>query len=383
VDNLGTMVANPPEATAEPPDGGDTTRRKGWFRRWWWVVLTGVVVVTAMSVLTWSVVAKSKYVIESPGDLTATGDLIHVNGTQTFPTNDRINLVTVNVDSDPSKLQEFFAEHDSDSELIKKQDVLGDQTPQQDNALNTVLMRQSKDTAVLVALDRLGYNVDPTTTGALVMQVTDGAPVTGKLDIGDTIVAVNGAPVTSSDALRMVLAQYKPGDTITVGIENSNNVRRDEQITLGSSPDPQRQGAAYLGVLLNDRLKYQLPNFDVTVNSNQIGGPSAGLAFTLGIIDALTPGDLTGGQAIAATGEIHPDGSVAAIGGVDKKVKTVGRGGVKTFFVPVDNADEARANAPSGVTVVPVATLDDALNYLAAHGGTPIPARSATGTSTK
>src|SRR4051794_16142380 len=102
VDNLGTMVANPPDAPPEPAH----TKRRGWFGRWWWVIVTGVVIASAVSVLTWSLVVTVPYVIESPGDLNATGDLIHINGTQSFPTNDRIFLVTVSVDKDVSKLEQ-------------------------------------------------------------------------------------------------------------------------------------------------------------------------------------------------------------------------------------------------------------------------------------
>jgi PDZ domain-containing protein len=129
---------------------------------------------------------------------------------------------------------------------------------------------------------------------------------------------------------------------------------------------------AFLGVSV--RTAYQVTyGHDVEIDSGQVGGPSAGLAFTLGAIDLLTPGDLTGGTEVTATGTIRPDGSVGAIGGVQQKAAAVRRAGVKLFLVPSEQTPEelARARKLAGdeVDIVPVATLDEALHALSTRGG--------------
>src|SRR5262249_40057482 len=158
---------------------------------------------------------------------------------------------------------------------------------------------------------------------------------------------VDGTQVNSSDSLRDALAPHKPGDKVTLTVENPDGVQHTGDVVLGTNPA--KPGVGFLGVSLDDRLEYHLPNFDVSIDSMAIGGPSAGLAFPLSILDQLTPGDLTGGQAVAATGEIHNDGTVGEIGGIQQKVTTVSRAGVKTFFVPLENYDEAKAHAPQGL----------------------------------
>jgi PDZ domain-containing protein len=129
---------------------------------------------------------------------------------------------------------------------------------------------------------------------------------------------------------------------------------------------------AFLGVSVRTAYEVDYPH-EVTIDSGQVGGPSAGLAFTLGVIDLLTPGDLTGGTEITATGTIRPDGSVGAIGGVQQKAAAVRRAGVRLFLVPAEQTPEelarARELAGKGVEIVPVKTLDEALDVLATRGG--------------
>ncbi len=112
----------------------------------------------------------------------------------------------------------------------------------------------------------------------------------------------------------------------------------------------------------------------MSIDSQRIGGPSAGLAFTLGLLDELTPGDLTGGQEVAATGTISPDGTVGEIGGVEQKVTTVHRAHIPYFLVPAGDAAAAQKNAPSDVKIVPIHTLDEALAFLGSLGGSGLPA---------
>jgi PDZ domain-containing protein len=312
------------------------------------------------------------YVIESPGSAEAVNELISVPPDHNYPTDDQINLVTVTVNTRVTIFDKWRAEHSSDQTIVPAQQVLQGQTPQENDRLNQVLMRQSKDVAVLTALDKLGYHVTPTQTGALIVSIEHGAPSDGVLQVGDTIVAVDGQPITSRDQLVAALGGHKPGEHVQFGIEDPAGTRRDATVTLADHPE--KPGTGFLGVGANDRLVYPSMPFDVSIDSQRIGGPSAGLAFTLGLLDELTPGDLTGGKDIAATGTISPDGTVGQIGGIEQKVVTVHRAHIPYFLVPTEDAADAQKNAPSDVQIVPVHTLDDALAFLATLGGSGLPA---------
>ncbi|MEY2453425.1 MAG: Lon-like protease [Acidimicrobiaceae bacterium] len=373
VNNLHTIVDGPPDL----PDSLEPPRpRRSWLRRWWWLVAILTVVATVGGVIVWSVTTYVPYVIESPGNLYTTGDRVSVEGATAYPTVDKINLVTVSLDTRVTRFEKFVAEHDSDDLVLPAQQILQNQTPAQNDALNALLMSQSKDEAVLVALQRLGYDVHPTQSGAVVVETVPGAPADGVINVAETIVALDGQPVISRNDLIAKLGARKPGERLSVTLEAAaDRAQRTVELTLAENPD--KPGVGFLGVGAQDRLDYPDLPVKVTVNSGAIGGPSAGLAFTLGILDILTPGDLTGGKEVAATGTIAPDGTIGEIGGIESKVGTVSRGHVRYFLVPVEDAPAAQAHAPNDVQIVPVHTLDDALNFLATIGGSGLPPVSA------
>ena len=369
VNNLDTIVDGPPDL----PDAAEPARpRRSWFRRWWWLVAILAVLSGSGGVVVWSVTTYVPYVIESPGNLYETGVRISIEGATAYPTGDKINLVTVSLDTRVTRYEKFFAEHNDDDLVLPAQEILQNQTPAQNDALNALMMRQSKDEAVLVALQRLGYNVHPTQSGAVVVTTVAGAPADGVINVAETIVAIDGQPVVGRDDLIAKLGGRKPGEHVTVTLEAaSDRTQRTVELTLGDNPE--KPGVGFIGVGAQDRLEYPDLPVKVTVNSGSIGGPSAGLAFTLGIIDLMTPGDLTGGKEVAATGTIAPDGTVGEIGGIESKVGTVARAHVRYFLVPVEDAPAAQAHASKDVQIVPVHTLEDALNFLATIGGSGLP----------
>jgi len=311
------------------------------------------------------------YVIESPGALYQTTDRISISGATPYPTEDKIELVTVSVDNRVTALEKFFADHNGDDIVVPAKEVLGNQTPAQNDELNRLLMSQSKDDAVLTALQKLGYDVHPTSTGAIVQETVQGGAADGKIRVAETIVAIDGKPITSRDDLTNVLGTYKPGDTVAVDLEATDGTKRTASVTLGENP--KKPGGAFLGVSITSRLVYPDLPVKVTLNSGDIGGPSAGLAFTLGILDLMTPGDLTGGHEVAVTGTVDGSGTVGPIGGIETKVVTVARQHLKYFLVPADNADAARAKAPKDLQIIPVHTLDEALAFLSTIGGSGLP----------
>ena len=154
-------------------------------------------------------------------------------------------------------------------------EVLGNQTAAQNDELNALLMKQSKDAAVLVALQKLGYDVHPTPSGAVVEETVPGAPADGVIKVAETIVAIDGKPVVSADDLHAKLAAYKPGDQVKVTLEAaSDRAQRTVDLTLGENPNS--PGVAFIGVGPSDRLDYPDLPVTVTVDSGSIGGPSAG-----------------------------------------------------------------------------------------------------------
>jgi PDZ domain-containing protein len=361
------IVTGPP---AEP--SAEVRRRGQWLRRWWWLVVIATVMSVITTVFVVSLLVHVPYVIEGPGNVESVQELISVPSDHNYPTSDRIDLVTVTVNTDVTAFEKWWADRSSDQRVVPAKDVLGDQTPKENDRLNQVLMRQSKDSAVVVALAKLGYQVMPASTGAIISSIDHAAPADGVVTVGDTVVAVDGQAVTSRDDLVRLLGAHKPGDRVTIKVEDPNGNAREVTVTLAEHPE--KPGTGFLGVGAADRLVYPNLPFEVSIDSQRIGGPSAGLAFTLGLLDQLTPGDLTGGKEIAATGTIAPDGTVGEIGGIEEKVITVHRAHVPYFLVPAADADEAQRDAPSDVQIVPIHNLDEALAFLQSIGGSGLPA---------
>jgi PDZ domain-containing protein len=180
-------------------------------------------------------------------------------------------------------------------------------------------------------------------------------------------VAVDNTPVTDFPSLQAALSNTTPGQVVAVTVlRDGQNVT--EKVMLAGNPEVGKQG--FLGVKPVER---PVAPFTTTISLERIGGPSAGLMFTLGIIDKLTDGDLTNGRFIAGTGTIDPEGTVGPIGGVLLKLITARDAGATVFLVPADNCAEAITQIPDGLQLVKVATLDDAMTALQTlkDGGTP------------
>jgi PDZ domain-containing protein len=178
----------------------------------------------------------------------------------------------------------------------------------------------------------------------------------------DVIVEVDGQPVSTSDEAGTAIRAHKPGDTVKLRILREGSGPLDLEAPLGEG----EEGRALLGVRLTTKVK--LP-FEITIDSGKVTGPSAGLAYALELLDVLTPGELTGGVPVAVTGDLQPDGTVGAIGGVAQKAATVRRAGAKVFLVPNDNLVEAKAHAGGKLDVRGVGSFDEALRVLGSLDG--------------
>jgi PDZ domain-containing protein len=227
------------------------------------------------------------------------------------------------------------------------------------NRENAQLMKQSEVIASAVALSALGYDVRATPRGATVTGIAADAPAAGKLETGDVIVAVDGKPTKTPDALRAEIGRHKPGQRVRLTVRRGGEVL---DLTVRTVADPKDPSRPIVGILVDQDAKIQLP-IDVEIDLGQVGGPSAGLPFALEIARMLG-GDVTHGCTIAATGELSLDGGVHEVGGLKQKTIGARRSHVDAFLVPAgDNAAEARKYA-DGLTVIPVRSFQQALRRL-------------------
>jgi Lon-like protease len=234
------------------------------------------------------------------------------------------------------------------------------ETDAERNRANAADMERSEETAAVVALRTLGYDVVATPRGALVTTVAPDVPAAKSLDPGDVIVAVDGTPVTTPTELRAEIGRRKPGDEVRL------TLRRNEkpvEVTVRTIASPQDASRAIVGIIVDQDAKIELP-FDVDIDLGRVGGPSAGLPFALEIARQLGR-NVTRGCRIAATGALALDGTVIPIGGVKQKTIGARRADVDYFLVPVgENAEEAQENA-DGLEVIPVESFQQALQKLA------------------
>ena len=221
-------------------------------------------------------------------------------------------------------------------------------------------MTESQKVAAVVALDHLGYKVRATSGGVTIVLVEKGAPAAKILRTSDVIVAADGHKVTSVLALRAVLAKHRPGDVVRITFARD---RKRKTVAIKTVADPQDSKRALVGVSARDNLTVKLP-VKIKIDAGGVGGPSAGLAFALDILQELGR-NVTHGHKVAATGEIALDGTVGPIGGVKQKTLGARKAGVDAFLVPAgENAQEARRYA-NGLRIIPVKNFPQALRALA------------------
>jgi PDZ domain-containing protein len=221
-------------------------------------------------------------------------------------------------------------------------------------------MTRSQQIAAAVALHALGYKVVAKPTGALISEVATDAPATGRLEPTDVVIAVDGKPVKTPDDLRRLIGLHKPGDRVRLTVRSGSGLRK---VTLKTIPEPGDPKHPIIGVIVGQSADIKLP-FPVKIDAHGVGGPSAGLAFALDLMEELGR-DVDHGYRVAATGEIGLDGSVSPIGGVKQKTIGARKTKVDVFLVPAgDNAKEARKYA-HGLRIIPVQSFRQALRALA------------------
>jgi PDZ domain-containing protein len=236
------------------------------------------------------------------------------------------------------------------------------QTQKQTQQQDTQEMTSSQQTATAAALTELHI---PYSTQVVVAQADKGLPAYGVLKAGDVITAVDGKPVTGQAGLTSLITSHPAGSTLTVTITRNG---QSKQVKVGTT---ESGGHPVMGVEITGRYKFP---FGVAISVGDIGGPSAGMMFALGIIDKLTALDLTGGKFIAGTGEIEASGKVDAIGGIQQKMVGARNAGATIFLTPASNCADTKGAVPAGLRLVKVSTLAQAVSYLQAlKTGGPVP----------
>ena len=306
------------------------------------------------------------YVKLSPGPMFNTVgsvdgiELIKITGTKTYPTTGQLNLTTVNERGGPYgelTLPEAFTGWISDKDVVlPTSDLFEPGTTKQDaQEENQVDFSSSQSAAISAALTYLKI---PVTSQVRVAQVAQGAPANGTLKVGDIITAVNGTKVNKPDQVPPIIKAQKPGATATFEIIRSKTPAT-VSVVLGANPKDPTQG--YLGIL--GSTEYHGP-FPIEFGLQDVGGPSAGTMFALGIIDKLTPENLSNDQIVAGTGTISPTGAVGAIGGIQQKMYAARDNGAQLFLAPKANCSSVRSSTPEGLNVAAVETLSDAVDVL-------------------
>lgn len=331
----------------------------GWIS---WAVILIVIAVGAAFLS-----APSNYVVEMPGpvyDTLGTADvdgdtipLVDIPMEQTYPTTGSLDMLTVSTVGNRTSrvpwLRVAQAWLDKTQAIVPLDDVYPEgRTTAEQLELGQAQMTASQQEAIAAALTVLGEKY---TTAVTVVATTAGGPAVDIVLPGDVIAALNGTPVTDTDQVRDLLETNGTAAPATVSVVRAG-VAQDLVVTPAAGDD-----GPVLGVQITTT--YDFP-FDVTVQLDDVGGPSAGQIFALAIIDKLTPGPLTGGRNFAGTGTITADGKVGAIGGIRQKLYGAEREGADYFLAPAANCDEVVGHIPDGLEVFAVTTLADSLTVM-------------------
>jgi PDZ domain-containing protein len=302
------------------------------------------------------------YVIEQPGPaIDVLGDyedeqILVIDGAETYETDGSLMLTTVSVDGGPgytvTPSQVVYSWFNRSHSVLPREVMFPeDQTAEQTALNNAVQMSTSQQGAVAVALDELGIDYEP---AVLIGGVLEDAPADGILEPGDVLVSVGGETANDVIGYQELVGATPEGQDVPL------TVRRDGEELELEVPAEMVDGAPRMGVMLAEGYEFPM-QVDLTVGS--IGGPSAGLMFSLSVYDQLTPDALTGGHEIAGTGtiDVDADGAVGPIGGIRQKLTGASRAGAEFFLAPGDNCDEVVGYEPDGLDVVAVDTFEDAV----------------------
>ena len=335
------------------------------------LVIAGIATLVAIAV---AVLVPVPYVILGPGPTLNTlakdssgQPLITISGHPTYPTAGNLNMVTISYEGGPgvnlNVFQALRAWVDPSEAVVPESELFPPgQTAQQTQQQDTEQMASSQDTATAAAFTELRI---PYQTQVVVMATVPGLPASSVLRAGDQILAVDGKPVTGQSDLSSLITAHPAGSVLQLTVLRAGRTLHLDVSSKNASGQP------VIGVQVQEEYKFP---FTVKITVGDIGGPSAGMMFALGIIDKLTPMNLTGGKFIAGTGEITSSGQVLAIGGIQQKMIAARDAGATIFLTPASNCPDTAGAVPAGLRIVKVSTLTQAVDDLeAVKAGKPVP----------
>lgn len=330
-----------------------------------WSLAIAVILLFVMTFL------PSAYVIQQPGPVfdtlgtstNAEGEevpLISVPNEDDDTSTGQLDLLTVQVSGNrertPSWIELALAWFDRSRAVVPIDRIFpAGQTTEQRNTENAALMTDSQVESSAAALRALGYDVPQQIA---VATVDDSGAAAGLLQQNDVLTTVDGVTAPNVDAVRAAV-QAAAGAPVTIGYERDGAAGTVEITPRQTDVNGQQQYLLGVGLMLS----FDLP-VDVKIQLNDVGGPSAGMMFALGIIDKMSPGDLTGGQHIAGTGTIDADGNVGPIGGIRQKLYGARDAGATWFLAPAANCNEVVGHVPDGIRVFSTSTLQESLTVL-------------------
>ncbi len=327
------------------------------------LVIATVATVAAIAV---TVLVPVPYVILTPGPTlntlgtdSAGKPLISITGHPTYKTTGNLNMVTVSFQGGPGKVLNIYNAlrgwlNPAEAVVPETELFPPGQTEQQTQAQDLQQMASSQELATAAALTELHI---PYQTQVKVVSMAPGYPASKSLKKGDVITAVNGQPVTGVNSLTSLITSHPVGTVLRVEVRRSGQTLTVPVKTVSSN------GTPVIGISVQEQYKFP---FSVDISVGDIGGPSAGMMFALGIIDKLTTDNLTGGKFIAGTGEITAAGQVGAIGGIQQKMVAARSAGATIFLTPAGNCVNTVGAVPAGLRLVKVATLSQAVDDLEA-----------------
>ncbi|GFM99257.1 hypothetical protein Sfulv_40680 [Streptomyces fulvorobeus] len=297
--------------------------------------------------------------------------VLRISGRKTYPTKGNLNMTTVRVtgaDYEMNIVEAVYGWLAHDSVVVPHDTLYPDgKTEEESTQENAEEFSQSQESAKVAALEELDI---PVSSRIVVSTVIKGSPAQGKLHAGDVIKAVDGAPVKEPQDVAAHVTRHKPGEDVAFTIVPAKEAaaaekagrqpRSTRKIVITTEKAP-KENRAIVGIRAGT--DHTFP-FEIDIELADVGGPSAGLMFSLGIIDKLTPGSLAGGTFVAGTGTIDDEGTVGPIGGISMKLVGARDAGARYFLTPDDNCAAATSDIPSGLTLVRVKTLDDARKSL-------------------
>jgi PDZ domain-containing protein len=296
------------------------------------------------------------YVAFSPGPVADASNSVRAEGVDVFPPEGELLMLTV-VSQDVNLFEALIAGLDPNIDLVRKEAVR--RPGETDEEYRNRVLQQMDDSnfrSIYVALDVLGYEMVP--IEVVINELVEGVPAAGVLELGDSILEVDGIPIESAEDIGPIMEGREVGSNLALKVSRNGEIV-DLDVELAERSD--EPGAPMIGVVLGELTE---PPFPLSLSPGDIGGPSAGMMHTLAIIDALTEGDMTKGQVIAGTGTIRIDGTVGPIGGIRQKVVGAEAAGASHILVPVDNYERALTADRSHIEIVPIADIQEAMEFL-------------------